>query len=152
MNFEEEDRWLLAEGEENGNFLLFRARKEIPPGSLKMQYPLLISVYWPYDAAANEGMPDDELNDEHFDLELALQPLDTPEFSHLMLVITGAGQKEWHYYAKQEDPWMDQLNELLSEHPEYPLEIEVSEDPDWSLYATVIEGISQTEQELEGEE
>ena len=136
--------WLMAEGEEEGHPLLFRARASIPTGVLKMQYPLLISVYWPYEETLNEGMPDTELNETQIDFEMALEPLDNSEDSHLMLVITGAGKKEWHYYAQSEEAWLEKFNDLLEEHPEYPLNIEICDDPEWSLYGDFITGLEES--------
>lgn len=142
QNDESQDKWMLAEGDEEGQHLLFRVRQELPAGVLKMNYPELISVFWEFDAEENDGMPDEETSEVHFEFEQAVHPLDAPEYSYLMLVITGGGRKEWHFYARDEAEWIDQLNELLADHPEYPLQIEVSADPEWSLYSNVMDGIA----------
>lgn len=142
------DKWLLAEGDEEGQHLIFRVRQELPPGVLKMQYPQLISIYWEYFSqmdGESEGMPDENINERHIEFEEALLPLDAPEYSYLMLVITGGGRKEWHYYVRDEQEWLAELNDLLQEHPEYPLQIEVSPDPEWSLYGSVMDGIAGAE-------
>jgi len=140
MSADEQGRWTIAAGEEDGHQLLFRIRQELPAGVLKMQYPKLISIFWPYEEDLQSE--DNDINEQHAAFEDAIVPLDSPETSFLMLVITGGGRKEWHYYAQDETKWVDQLNDLLVDTPEYPLEIEVAPDPEWNLYEDVMQGIS----------
>lgn len=140
MSADQEGRWTIAAGEEDGHPLLFRIRQGLPDGVLKMQYPKLISVYWPYEGDLQDE--DNDVNDQHTAFEETVAPLDSRDLSFLMLVITGGGRKEWHYYTQDESKWVDSLNELLVDSPDYPLEIEVAPDPEWNLYEDVMQGIS----------
>jgi len=48
-----------------------------------------------------------------------------------MLVATGLGLREWVYYTRDREQFMERLNELLQGHAAYPVEIEIYDDPDW---------------------
>lgn len=135
------DNTLTASGEENGNTLVFRSLKSIPDGSEQASYPYLITIYWSYEPAANGGMPDAATNEAQIDFENALSHLDCREYSHLMLVVTGNGNKEWHWYVTDVDIWMEQLNAALAEKIAYPIEIENSQQADWSLYHNFIAAV-----------
>jgi ferredoxin-NADP reductase len=56
----------------------------------------------------------------------------------LVASITGAGVREWRFYSIGPDAFMDALNTALEQHPEYPLEFEAFEDPDWNALAELL--------------
>lgn len=136
-----EDLWFTAEGQEDGKPLVFRARQNIPADIDTAQYPILVSIYWHYTPANEGGMPDAETNNGQIALEDSLEKLDSKEFSFLMLVVTGNGRKEWHWYVADVEIWMNKLNELLKDQPVYPIQIENSSQPDWSLYKGFRSGV-----------
>ena len=142
---EQEDTWFTATGEEDGKPLIFRSRIIATSEITESDYPNLITVYWYFETDDESGMPDEETNDGQIDFEDALETLDSEELSFLMLVVTGNGRKEWHWYASDVDAWMKKLNEQLANHPEYPIEIENSYEPDWSLYRNFISGVEGVE-------
>lgn len=130
----EQDTWFTAQGEEAGSPLIFRGRTNVPAGIVEAEYPFLVSVYWPYEPLDEIGMPSDEVNDAHIEFEDLLEKLDAPGSGFLMLVITGNGQKEWHWYVAKVDAWMQALNDALAGQPAFPIEIEDDHQPDWALY------------------
>lgn len=91
-----ENVYFTATGEEDGNPLIFRSLQAVPEGAKESEYPFLISIYWPYDSNNDSGMPDASTNEAQIVFEDALQSLDSLGISHLMLVVTGNGRKEWH--------------------------------------------------------
>src|SRR5262245_2282019 len=100
-----EDVWFTATGEEDGKPLVFRSRQNVPSGVVESNYPTLVSVFWPYKSATESGMPDEGTNDSQIILEDALQPLVSSGVSVLMLVVTGNGRKEWHWYVSDVAKW-----------------------------------------------
>ena len=90
----QEEVWFTAGGEEDSKPLVFRGRQNVPPSVVESDYPTLVSIFWPYEPANESGMPDEETNDAQIELEDALDALDSPGISFLMLVITGNGRKE----------------------------------------------------------
>lgn len=58
-----------------------------------------------------------------------------------MLVVTGNGRKEWIWYFSDLESWIDEFNNLLTNCPVYPIEIETNTDPEWSTYHNFIAGV-----------
>lgn len=136
-----EDTWFTAKGEEEGKPLIFRGRQRFKSSVIESDYPTLLSIRWPYEPANESGMPDEETNTAQIQFEEALDELDSPGVSFLMLVVTGNGRKEWHWYVSDVDAWMSILNELLAGYPIFPVHIENSHEPDWRLYHDFISGM-----------
>ena len=140
-----EDVWFTATAEQDGRTIIFRSRKGPPCGVAIHEFPVHVSVLWPYKPANDGGMPDAATNAGQIDLEDALIALDHAGHSHLMLVITGNGAKEWIWYARDFDDWIGRLNGALRAHPAYPIDIEYQSDPEWSLYRDFINWMPGTE-------
>lgn len=138
---EQENIYFMAEGEEDGKPLIFRSLHHIPSGIIESDYPNLVTISWYYEPENESGMPDTETNNIQIELEEALEALDSPGVSLLMLVVTGNGRKEWHWYVLDVDAWINKLNELLADYPPFPIQIENHYQPDWALYHTFISGV-----------
>ena len=129
-----ENMYFTAQGEQDGKPVIYRSMQNVPEGEKEADFPNLINIYWAFDGEKNNGMPDPETFDKQVAFEDALISLDTNGVSHLMLVITGNGRKEWIWYVKDTKAWMGQLNTLLKGHDVYPIEIEMDQDPEWATY------------------
>ena len=136
-----ENLYFTAQGEQDGKPVIYRSLEKVPKNQKESDYPNLINIYWPYDVDANNGMPDSTTNDNQIAFEDAIESLDQNGISHLMLVVTGNGRKEWIWYVKDVENWMNQLNEKLSGHDVYPIEIEIDQDPEWVTYHNFISGV-----------
>ncbi|WP_169308294.1 DUF695 domain-containing protein [Ferrimonas aestuarii] len=134
----EESRYFVAEGLEDGNVVVYRAPQSVPSGTLESTYPTLINIYWPFDSN-DSGMPSPDINDQLALFENTTSSLDAAGISHLMLVVTGNGRKEWIWYVNDVESWLDQFNSLLSAHDVFPIELEMEVDEDWSTYHQFIE-------------
>lgn len=141
-----EEVWFTATAEQDGRTVVFRSRRGPPCGVALQDFPVYVSVLWPYEPANDGGMPDAATNAGQIALEDALITLDFAGHSHLMLVITGNGNKEWIWYARDFDGWIGRLNDVLREHPVYPINIEYQPDPEWSLYRDFMNWMPGTEQ------
>lgn len=137
-----ENLYFTAQGEQGGQPVIYRSMQDVPEGARESDYPTLLNIYWGYDNSQNNGMPDSETNDKQIAFEDAISSLDSTGISHLMLVITGNGRKEWVWYVKDPKIWMSKFNQLLSSHQMYPIEIEIQKDPQWSTYHDFITGVS----------
>lgn len=129
-----ENMYFTATGEQDGRPVIYRSMQFVPDGERESDYPSLINIYWPFDVKSNNGMPDRDSNNKQMEFEDALSSLDVSGTSHLMLVITGNGRKEWIWYVKDIELWMEKLNSLLAGTEVYPIEIETSHDPEWAAY------------------
>jgi hypothetical protein len=137
-----EEAWFTATSKEDGKPLIFGVRQHVPLGVVESDYPTLLSVSWHYEPANESGMPNEETNDAQIEMEDALEELDSPEISFLMLVVTGNGRKEWHWYVSDIKIWTSRLNELLTGYQVFPIQIENNHEPDWALYHDFVSGVS----------
>ena len=134
--------YFTATGEEDGLPVIYRSVKEVPDGAIESDYPNLISIYWRYDGASSNGMPDAATNDQQINFEAALDHLDKTGISHLMLVVTGNNRKEWLWYVRDIEDWMSNFNQALNEESTYPIEIENNDDPQWLIYHNFVAGVA----------
>lgn len=126
--------YFTATGEQEGKPVVYRGMQSVPDGEKESDFPTLINIYWPFEKDENNGMPGKSTNKKQIAFEDAIAPLDVNGTSHLMLVVTGNGRKEWIWYVKDSNEWIDKLNVLLSDHEVYPIQIEMENDPEWSTY------------------
>lgn len=136
-----ENVYFTAQGEQDGKPVIYRSLETVPENQKESDFPNLINIYWPFEVDVNNGMPDFKSNENQIAFEDAIESLDKNGISHLMLVVTGNGRKEWVWYVKNVDSWLSQLNELLKNHEAYPIEIEIEQDPEWSTYHDFISGV-----------
>jgi hypothetical protein len=94
-----------------------------------------IEISWPY----NGDMPSDDTNHGQAVFEKAVDELTGENgFSELVQVSTGFGKKEWLFYTSDQSRYMDELNNALSQHERFPIEIAFYEDPDWKIWSDML--------------
>src|SRR5262245_36101704 len=86
-------------------------------------------------------MPPADVSQQQLAFEGALDPLSADGESELVQVVTESGVKKWFYYTHNSDTFMVHLNELLSGHPRYPIEVEFHDDPQWRLWADTVDAL-----------
>lgn len=101
----------------------------------KSDYSTMVVISWDFDGSNSNGLPHGEINDQQQLLEDQLDWLDHPEHSYLTQVVTGNGRKEWLWYVKDCDSWMEKLNESLSKQPVFPIAINFYDEPKWETYS-----------------
>jgi hypothetical protein len=136
-----ENIYFAATGEQEGNPVIYRSMQSVPEGEKEADFPTLINIYWPFEKEENNGMPDQNTSERQIIFEDAIASLDVNGMSHLMLVVTGNGRKEWIWYVKDPNEWMGKLNVLLAGHDVYPIQIEMENDPEWSTYHNFVSGV-----------
>jgi len=136
-----ENVYFTAQGEQDGKPVIYRSLENVPEDQKESDFPNLINIYWSFEVDVNNGMPDSETNENQITFEDAIESLDKKDISHLMLVVTGNGRKEWIWYVKDVDSWLNQLNELLQGHDVYPIEIKIDQDSEWSMYHNFVSGV-----------
>lgn len=130
-----------VENDGSGESVVMRARFTRPDRGDLAALRTAIVVKWPY-AGANR-MPSPEINARQLDFERALDPLAPGEISELVHVSTGLGLKEWIFYATTSEAFMERFNDLLANHDAYPIEIEFYDDPEWRVWADMINPLTE---------
>jgi len=136
-----ESVYFTAQGEQDGRPVIYRSLEAVPENQKELDFPNLINIYWSFEVDVNNGMPDSKSNEDQIAFEDAIESLDQNGISHLMLVVTGNGRKEWIWYVKDVDSWLNQFNELLKNHEVYPIKIEIEQDPEWLTYHSFVSGV-----------
>jgi hypothetical protein len=78
-------------------------------------------------------------------LEDSLEPiLGQDDFATLGIVTTGENLREWTYYAKSDEAFIQGLNLTLVGLPVFPIEIDTALDPTWSMYEDFKAGVKET--------
>jgi hypothetical protein len=130
-----DDQWRVAQLEKHGKPLLVRYRNERPKNAERASFPFLLSATWAYQR--NEfGLPSaDEMKlMDKFEDALASK-LETSQTAHLMVVLTGNGERDWLWYTVGEEEAMRLVNQALKGHKAYPVQFSVQKDRRWKAYA-----------------
>ena len=124
--------WSVAEGERNGLPLIVRFIAEMPDQETREAYRWLTVISWSY-VPGERGMPSREDNQRMYDLEDALEAsLESKGYCIQVISRTGDGTREWSYYIREREEFIDALNDALAKKPRFPIEINFYEDPAWS--------------------
>jgi hypothetical protein len=130
-----DDQWNVAQGEKNGKPLLIRYRSKRPPGVEAAAFPFLLSATWSYQPN-KFGLPSAEEMESMDTFEDALaSSLEGSQTAHLMVILTGDGDRDWLWYACGEEDAMRQVNQALKGHKRYPVQFSVQKDRAWKAYA-----------------
>lgn len=139
----DDDRWIVGqtddETSEDGGGLIVRCRAALPPAEARKAWAHLILVGWPCEDEDASGMPSEKEDRQMDAFETAVTAaLEASGAAVLAASITGGGVREWRFYAIGPDAFMDALNTALENHPEYPLEFEAFDDPEWNALAELL--------------
>jgi hypothetical protein len=131
---EVEERWTIAQGQEDGKQVLYRFRNAEPRGIHREDFPRLINIYWRFDGTNTGGMPPSLIHQRMVNLEEALDPVEGPSVGFHVLAITGNSRKEWVWYAVSAERFLEAVNQALAGREPFPIEIEEAVDPEWATF------------------
>lgn len=135
----ESDWWTAPAQSEDGRLIMVTGRRDISAFRSNPRYCIRIEVTWRYDGDST-GMPDKATSELMEQVQDAL----TAEFTRdpvavLTGIYTGAGERNWVFYATSTHIFGRKINEVLADFPVLPLTIYAENDPDWSEYAEMSE-------------
>lgn len=136
---EHADIWVVLQYETDGYPVVMKAMQDLPPASVQEKFPWLTVVSWNYDRDDNNGVPLAAINEQMIALEDAIHTLEKDGLCLQVYSKTGNGLKELVYYIGDRDVFMAGFNNVLADHPPYPLDIVFYEDAQWSDLQTVHE-------------
>ena len=135
-----DDQWSVAQGAKNGKPLLIRYRSARPHGVEAAAFPFLLSATWSYQPNES-GLPSAEEMKSMDKFEDALaSSLEGSHTAHLMVILTGNGERDWLWYTCGEEEAMRQVNQALKGHKRYPVQFSVQKDRAWKAYAQFEKG------------
>lgn len=135
--------WLLLEIEapHEDNPFIVRIRGSKPPGISIEDYPVVINLCWFTQEISDNGMPTPECLDTMLEMEELLHELEGESIGFMMFSVTGNGRKEWVWYVKDQDAFIEGLNRCLAGHEEFPIEIESAPAGNWDTYEDIIASV-----------
>lgn len=136
--------WATATSERssNGRIIVFRYISEFTPSFERSTQPVRVNLVWKYEG--RNGMPIPTLRQRMDEMEDLLTPVvEADGFASLALVSTGENVREWIYYGKTEDGFLERVNKALGGRRGFPIEIHTAQDPTWTSYQTFINGLKQ---------
>jgi hypothetical protein len=132
--------WNNAEGSKGGQPVLLRYRPELQTFLGDPRYPSRLVITWSYPCYNSSGMPTDDQTEEMRDFEdLLLVHFDTDGTAILAFVRTHSGCRRWTFYIADAQLFSQRVNAALAQHPNLPIEFEVSDDPEWAALKTILE-------------
>lgn len=129
-----EPKWVIlrmANGDERG---IARVRVDEPSDVSRAVATTRVAIDWDYPPEVG-GLPSSADAEAMADFERHLDDLsDENGNSVLMLVITGAGQKQWVYYVRSTEVFVDHMNQLLADCKRFPIAISAARDNEWEYW------------------
>lgn len=128
-----EETWSVGEAKIQEKPVVYKFINELPNQTIRYKMLWLTVISWKYSGTKNNGMPPKEVNAKMIQLEDALESMEGRETLYFdVYSATGNNLKEFVFYIADRDKFMTNLNESLSSHPLYPIEINFYEDKEWS--------------------
>jgi len=126
----------------NGRQIIFRFAKDFSPMFEFASQPDRVILVWKYESET--GQPLSEDHQQMNLLEDALEPItEEGDFATLALVSTGENLREWIYYSRNGDEFIDRLNVALDRSPAFPIDVHVTSDPTWANYKELTNGLAE---------
>jgi uncharacterized protein DUF695 len=142
-----DDTWTVGTADQDGQPIIIRVRSRMPDVADRQRLAQLVVVGWPYDGTET-GLPTSDDTAAMQDFENAVEAgLERGGAGTQVASITGAGHKEWRYYAADADAFVAALNASLDGHPTYPLEIEMFDDSEWQGLQQLLDGLDEDHDE-----
>jgi len=134
--------WATAISRNGDRAIIFRYIQELGPHSQRHSQKDRVIIVWKYKSES--GMPSKGERERMDSLEDLLHPkVEKNGFATLALVSTGENLREWIYYTKSQEEFLNRLNKALREQAPYPIEIHTAADPEWSSYERFKAGVRQ---------
>jgi hypothetical protein len=147
MGIFRDDTWTVGTADQDGQPIVIRVRGELPAAAEREAHSQLIVVGWPYDGT-DSGLPGagDRASMQAFE-DAVEAGVERSGAGVQVASLTGAGHKEWRYYAPDADAFVAALNASLEGHPTYPLEIEMFDDADWQGLQQLLDGLEEGDED-----
>ena len=134
-----EAKGIIGRVYEDGLPVIYKFINELPPESVRVNLAWLTVLSWKYDGEANNGMPLHDDNQRMIVLEDAIEDcIENDQILRHVYSRTGNNLKEFVYYIHDQDTFLEVLNQALSGHPRYPIEINFYQDEQWQDFKRLL--------------
>jgi hypothetical protein len=131
--------WSTVSVETDEFLVIVRVRIEKPRLPDIAEYNKCVCIAWEYTPDIKQ-LPEDDVNEAHVEFESSLDELTMyNNLSFLMGVSNGRGLKDWAFYVKDCDEFMEILNKALENRPLYPIKVQFIDDPNWEIWKEKLE-------------
>ena len=135
--------WTVGKININGKPVIYKFMSQLPDAITQKKLPWLTVISWKYDGSTNNGMPVSSENEQMIKLEDGLEEIIGEESVYLLAyTATGNDLKEFVFYISDRDVFIDNLNNSLSKHSRYPIEINFYKDEEWSDLSKLLDDFS----------
>lgn len=134
MQIESADKaaWNIAESKRNDKPVLIRYRPDLESHIGNVKYPKRLIIFWDYEQFESSGLPSKAQFDDMRQFEDAIvNTLDHDRLAVFAFSYTHAGTREWHFYTLNIQEVGGRIHSALSSFPKLPIELQVTDDPDW---------------------
>jgi hypothetical protein len=129
-----------SKAEGTGLPLIFRVME--PAKSVKKSdYAQMVVGTWKYDPKVRNGMPDQKTNEEQIKFEDMLASTTPDGMGYLALVVTGNGEKQWYWYAKDMAAWKKQFKAIFLDKPAFPVTFNFGHEPNWETQKKITSSV-----------
>jgi hypothetical protein len=125
--------WSLGEGH-TGQFPFQLRLRLVGPDFARELFPRRLNVFWSMQSSDDDGLPThDELAALHRFEDRLVAAVEEARVAMLVAVITGSGEREFVFQASDPEQFLRCLTEMPQEEERYPVEMTVTDDPDWAF-------------------
>jgi hypothetical protein len=133
--------WATAESSNlEGRRLVYRFVNVLRPDFDRRAQPTQIVLIWAYQSETGQPIGTDL--QRIYEFEDLLLTLDDGRLSTLALVSTGEGSRDWIFYTRSEDEFLDSLNVALAGQPVFPIDIHAAPDAAWETYQVFVDNLA----------
>lgn len=132
--------WTAPAESENGKLIMVTGREDVAKFRSNPRYSIRIEVTWPYDEVMSDGMPGAATAETMGEITDRFQQIFKKDpVAVLTGIFTGAGERNWVFYATSTHIFQKKLNEVMDPFPLLPLNIICENDRDWDGYKEMLE-------------
>ncbi|HFD12118.1 MAG TPA: DUF695 domain-containing protein [Crenotrichaceae bacterium] len=139
----EQAKGIIGKVVEDGKPVIYKFVNEIPSSEIQDKLPLLTVISWKYEGSQRNGMPEQSDNQRMIKLEDAIEDgVESNGACRHAYSRTGNNLKELVYYIHNRDEFLETLNQTLSNHTRYPIDISFYEDKKWEDFQKLLNDFS----------
>ena len=125
----------------DGHVIVYRFISEFVPNFSKSDYPERVTIRWSYESST--GLPSTAERQSMDQFEDLLAPVaEVDSLGSLVLVSTGNNRREWTYYIRSRETFLNKLDFAVRSQKQFPILIDIASDPEWKSYEAFRGGLA----------